>query len=109
MLKFQSEQQMIVAVMHDVIEDSSITIDDLRSFGFSETVIDAIVCLTKNNGESYEDFVSRVSNNDLARIVKIEDIKDNLDLTRIDKITDKDLARTEKYHRALRLLIERSS
>lgn len=105
MLKFQSKDEMIVAALHDVIEDSSITFENLKELGFSEVVVDAIVSLTKNNGEAYEDFVLRVSNNDLARKIKIEDIKDNLNLTRLEKITDKDLIRIEKYHRALKLLI----
>lgn len=104
MLRFKYEAEMIVAVMHDVIEDSSFTLDELKSFGFSDDILTAIECLTKRNGESYESFVSRVLQNDLARKVKIEDIKDNLDLTRLDKVTNKDLIRVEKYHQALKAL-----
>lgn len=104
MLKFQAKDEMIVAVLHDVVEDSSFTLEFLKEYGFSEVIINAIESLTKNKGETYEDFVSRVSNNDLARKVKIEDIRDNLDLTRLDKITPKDLARVEKYHLALNRL-----
>ncbi len=103
-LKFQAEDEMIVAVLHDVVEDSSFTLESLKEYGFSEVVINAIASLTKSKSESYEDFVLRVSNNDLARKIKIEDIKDNLDLTRLDKVTDKDLARIEKYHQALKRL-----
>lgn len=95
---------MIVAVLHDVVEDSSTTFDDIKALGFSEVVVEAIASLTKRSGEHYEDFVLRVSNNELARKVKIEDVKDNLDLTRLDNITEKDLARVEKYHRALKVL-----
>ncbi|MBO2568052.1 hypothetical protein [Shewanella algae] len=104
MLKFQAEDEMIVAVLHDVVEDSSFTLESLKKYEFSEVVINAVASLTKSKGESYEDFVLRVSNNDLARKVKLEDIRDNLDLTRLGKITDKDLARVEKYHRALKRL-----
>ncbi|MCL7422415.1 MAG: GTP pyrophosphokinase [Methylobacter sp.] len=104
MLKFQNEHQRIVAVLHDVIEDSEISLDDLKRLGFSTTIIEAIDCLTKRNGETYEEFISRVSLNDLARNIKIEDIKDNMDLTRIDSINDIDLARVKKYHRALKFL-----
>lgn len=104
MFRFKSEAEMIVAVMHDVVEDSAFTLDELKNFGFSDDILAAIECLTKRNGESYESFVSRVLQNDLARKVKVEDIKDNLDLTRLDKVTDKDLARVEKYHQALKVL-----
>jgi (p)ppGpp synthase/HD superfamily hydrolase len=104
MFKFQSEHERIVAVLHDVIEDSEISLDDLKRLGFSTTIIEAIDCLTKRNGETYEEFISRVSLNDLARKIKIEDIRDNMDLTRIDSINDIDLARIKKYHRALKFL-----
>ncbi len=104
MLKFQSEEEMIAAVLHDVVEDSSLTLEYLIDTGFSPTIVEAVACLTKKKGEIYEDFIMRLSSNELARKIKIEDIKDNLDLTRLTKITDKDLARVEKYHRALQLL-----
>ena len=78
MFRFQIEIEMIVAVMHDVIEDSDITLGDLKSFGFSESILEAIDCLSKQDNENYENFISRISQNDLARI--------------------------EKYHRALKSL-----
>jgi len=105
MFRFHTEDEMIVAVMHDVIEDSDFTLYELKDFGFSDDIVAAIECLTKRSNESYEDFVSRVIQNDLARKIKIEDIKDNLDLTRLDKLTDKDLVRVEKYHQALKVLV----
>ncbi len=104
MLKFQAKDEMIVAVLHDVVEDSSFTLESLKEYGFSETIISAIASLTKREGESYENFILRASSNDLARKVKVADIQDNLDLTRLDKITDRDLARVKKYHQALRWL-----
>ncbi len=106
MLKFRNEDEMIVAVMHDVVEDSDISLDELKNSGFSEVVTQAIDCLSKRNGESYEDFILRIANNALARKIKVEDIKDNLDLTRIEHLDAKDLARVEKYHRALNFLIK---
>lgn len=106
MLKFRNEEEMIVAVLHDVVEDSDISLNELKNSGFSEAITQAIDCLSKRNGESYDDFILRVANNALARKVKIEDIKDNLDLTRIEHIDAKVLARVEKYHRALSLLIK---
>ena len=104
MFQFDTETEMIVAVLHDVIEDSDITCDDLKSAGFSDEVINAIDCLTKRKNENYDRFILRISKNDLARKIKIEDIKDNLDLTRLNQMTEKDLKRIEKYHRALKTL-----
>lgn len=104
MFKFQAKDEMIAAVLHDVVEDSSFTLEDLKEYGFSEVVINAVASLTRNKGENYEDFILRLSANDLARKIKIEDIRDNMDLTRLDKITDKDLVRIEEYHRALKRL-----
>jgi hypothetical protein len=80
------------------------TLDDLEKLGFSKEVIEAIDCLTKGGSEGYESFILRVLKNDLARKIKIEDIKDNLDLTRLNNIVDADLQRAAKYHRALRVL-----
>ncbi|WGO98874.1 GTP pyrophosphokinase [Saccharophagus degradans] len=104
MFKFEAEIEMIVAVMHDVIEDSAFTQDDLKKLGFSDEVVEAIDCLSKRQGETYDSFILRVSENNLARKIKIEDIKDNLNLSRLKTISDKDLRRAAKYHRALALL-----
>lgn len=104
MFKFEAEIEMIVAVMHDVIEDSAFTQDDLKKLGFSDEVVEAIDCLSKRQGEAYDSFILRVSKNNLARKIKIEDIKDNLNLSRLKTISDKDLRRAAKYHRALALL-----
>lgn len=107
MLRFSVESEMIVAVLHDVIEDGEITYDDLRREGFSEAIIDAVSCLTKKSGEDYSDFILRVSENELAKSVKIADIKDNLNLSRLKEVTDKDLQRVEKYNNALRVLLDK--
>lgn len=104
MFKFEAEIEMIVAVMHDVIEDSAFTQGDLKKLGFSDEVVEAIDCLSKRQGEAYDSFILRVSKNNLARKIKIEDIKDNLNLSRLKTISDKDLRRAAKYHRALALL-----
>ncbi len=108
MLKFTNEEQRITAVLHDVVEDSDVSLNDLKSEGFSEKVIEAINCLSKKASENYDDFILRISKNDLASAVKIEDIKDNIDITRIDKLSSEDLARVDKYHRALKTLMSSS-
>lgn len=104
MMKFSSEQEQIVAVLHDVVEDTAVSLQQLKSLGFSEDVIEAIDCLTKREGEEYNAFIERISKNALATQVKIQDIQDNLDLTRLPSITDKDLERAKKYHQALTYL-----
>jgi (p)ppGpp synthase/HD superfamily hydrolase len=105
MLRFTDESSRIVSVLHDVVEDGDVTLDDLRRLELPEAVVVAIDCLSKRPSESYEEFIRRLSSNELARRVKIEDIKDNLDLTRLDKLTDADLTRTAKYHAALQSLL----
>lgn len=104
MFRFEAEEEMIVAVLHDVVEDCDIEYEDLERLGFSRAVVDAIKCLTREEGESYEDFICRASSNDLARKVKREDVMDNLDVKRLSDIGEKDLQRIERYHHALKVL-----
>ena len=105
MLKMRTDLERIVAVLHDVIEDSEWTLDLLRDEGFPDEVIAAIDHLTRRSNESYEDFIERVRANVLARTVKVADLQDNLDISRIPELTDKDIERIRKYHRALSVLI----
>lgn len=105
MLKFSTDDEMITALMHDVVEDGDITLADLENLGFSKNVVSAIDCLTKRDNESYEAFINRINQNSLAKKIKIEDLKDNMDLTRLDSISDKDIARVKKYHKALSILL----
>src|SRR3989338_258253 len=106
MLKMPSIELMIIAVLHDGIEDSTLTYEDLRQKGFSATIISAVEALTKREGETYEVFISRVKTNMLARSVKIADIEDNLDITRIAQPSSRDYERLEKYKKALLVLNE---
>ncbi len=94
----------IIAYLHDVCEDSNITCDDLRSYGFPEDIVDAVFAMTKQKGESYEGYLTRVKENELARHVKIADLEHNMDISRIPNPTDKDLKRVEKYKKALDFL-----
>lgn len=107
MLRLEDKDAMIVAVLHDVIEDSHIGIDFLESQGFDKSILKAVEALTKKENEPYHDFIERLSFNDVAVKVKIEDLKDNLNLTRLTCISDKDLARMKKYHKALTFLEKR--
>ncbi len=106
MLQVRSEDERIVAILHDTIEDSSLTFEDLRQEGFPPHILSALTCLTKISGESYEQFVERVKPNPLAREVKIADIRDNMDLSRLPAVGEKDLQRLRKYHTALKSLLE---
>jgi hypothetical protein len=105
MLKFEDVDEQVVSVLHDVVEDGDVTLEELRELGVSSAAVAAIDCLSKREGELYEDFIARIKPNDLARRVKIADIRDNLDLTRLPQVSDKDLQRVAKYHRALRELM----
>lgn len=104
MLRLTSIEDMITAILHDVVEDSDITFEDLRSKGFSEQIIEAINLVTKKPGESYDDFIRRAASNPIARRVKLADLKDNCRLSRIKNPTDDDLKRIKKYRRAIRMI-----
>jgi (p)ppGpp synthase/HD superfamily hydrolase len=104
MLTMFTESERIVAVLHDIVEDTLITLDDLRKEGFAETIISAIECVTKINGEDYDSFIERISHNPLATAVKLADLEDNMDLSRLSEITEKDLLRVAKYQRAVKRL-----
>ncbi len=99
-----SDTEKIVAILHDVVEDTPWTLEHLRKEGFSEEVIQAIDCVTKRDGESYEEFVNRSATNPVARRVKIADLEDNMDIRRLGCITPKDSERLNKYLKAWRFL-----
>jgi len=104
MFRCEGAIERIVAVLHDVVEDTGRTFDDLRKLGYSEEVIAALDCVTKREGESYERFVERASANPVARKVKIADIEDNMDVRRLTGIDQKDFERMTKYLAAWRRL-----
>ena len=99
-----NEEARIVAVLHDVVEDTSVTLDDLRAAGYSAEIIAAVDGLTRREDESYEEFIQRAAANPLARLVKIADLRDNMNLARIARPTQKDHQRLERYRQALQVL-----
>src|SRR4030042_3566892 len=105
MLRMKTKDERIVAVLHDVVEDTRYTLEDLRKAGYSGKILRSLGYLTRRDGEEYEEFIKRVKHNPLARKVKIADLKDNLDLKRIRKPKKRDFIRMEKYCRALSELI----
>ncbi|QBE65959.1 HD domain-containing protein [Pseudoduganella lutea] len=96
-----NETEQMVAVLHDVLEDTDITGADLRRQGIPDEVIRAVECLTKREGEAYEAFISRVSTDRLARRVKIADLLENLDGSRLASFGEHDAARMARYVAAL--------
>lgn len=110
MARVSSEAAKIAAILHDVVEDTKWTFKDLEREGFSEQVIEALKCVTKQEGEDYGHFVERSASDPIARAVKVADLEDNMDLRRMAEITPDDLARLQKYLRAWqRLTNERPS
>jgi (p)ppGpp synthase/HD superfamily hydrolase len=102
MLRVTTIDERIVAVLHDVVEDcTGWTFDRLRDEGFSDTVLAALDTVTKREGESYDDFVRRAAANPIGRAVKLADLHDNSDLTRIAEPTERDFERIEKYRKAI--------
>lgn len=104
MSKANTINEKIVAVLHDIIEDTSCSFECLRCCGFSNEILNAIDALSRRDNETYFEFIGRCKENELARIVKILDIKDNMDLTRIDNPSEQDLKRVKKYAKALEIL-----
>src|SRR5262249_34535934 len=104
MFKMTTDEEMMTAILHDVVEDSDWTIEALRAEGFSESVLQAVECLTSRDGETYEQFIARVKENPIAVKVKIADLEDNMDMKRLSQFSDKDIERFKKYHRHWREL-----
>lgn len=100
MLQCKTIEEKTVALLHDVLEDTPVTVADLRQAGFPEEVVDAVVCLTKGEQEDYMAYIERVCNNPLAMGVKLADLADNMDLKRLPGLTPRDFQRLEKYIRA---------
>lgn len=108
MARVSGDTKQIVAVLHDVVEDTIVTAQWLRELGFTQEVMEAVEAVTKRpeeeGDERYFDFVSRAAEHDLARDVKRADLIDNMDLTRIAKVEEKDQSRMARYRLALKLL-----
>lgn len=99
-----NENATIVALLHDIVEDTDVTLEQLINMGFNNEVVEAISCMTHREGEEYLDYVNRLSANSIARKVKLADLKHNMDYTRLDNVSEKDLAKLEKYKISYELL-----
>jgi (p)ppGpp synthase/HD superfamily hydrolase len=105
-LRCATTEQKIVALLHDTIEDTPVTPEYLLEHGFSQTIVDAILSVTKRDGESYEDFVKRAAENPIGRAVKLHDLEDNLNVFRLAEVTAEDAQRLTKYLAAYRFLMD---
>ena len=104
--QMQDEATTVTALLHDVVEDSDYTLQDLIDMGFPKEVTDAIALMTHDDAVPYLDYVRNLKDNPVARAVKLADLKHNSDLSRLDVINEKALKRVEKYHKAIRILTE---
>lgn len=101
--QMKTENECIVALLHDVVEDTEITFEQLENI-FSSGIIDSLKLLTKDNTVDYYEYIMKIKKNPIAKSVKIEDLKHNLDLTRLDVITEDDIKRENRYKKALLIL-----
>jgi (p)ppGpp synthase/HD superfamily hydrolase len=104
MSRMTTEDEMIAAVLHDAVEDTSTTIQDLRNEGFSDASIKAIELLTHDKNIPYPEYIQKLAPNKIARKVKLADLEHNLDVRRLKEITPEDVSRIEKYKQAFSLL-----
>jgi guanosine-3',5'-bis(diphosphate) 3'-pyrophosphohydrolase len=105
MLRLQHNNERIAAVLHDVVEDTEVTLEDLAQAGFSADVLGAVEALTKLPGESRMDAARRAALHTIALSVKLADNSENMDLSRITNPTEKDFARLKEYERVRALLL----
>lgn len=105
-MRCTTDEEKMVALLHDTIEDTDVTAEYLLAEGFPQKIVDAILSVTKRDGESYEDFVIRVKQNPLGRVVKLHDLEDNLDILRLDTLTPGMVTRYNKYLTARNFLLD---
>lgn len=106
MLNVNTSEQRMAAVLHDTVEDTDVTFDDLISEGFSAAVVEAVRALTKHHREPRIEAAKRAAANPIARVVKLADVADNMDMSRLPNPTEKDFARLKQYEQVRALLLE---
>ena len=107
MMQLEEAKAKVVALLHDVVEDSDITLNDLREEGFDSEIIETVACLTKDAHEDYTDYILRIKHNRLARLVKLADLQDNLNANRLQTLQPNDCLRMERYLKAKKILTEK--
>ena len=101
-----TEETVIVALLHDVVEDTDYSLDDLKTMGFPEKVIEALALMTHDKSVPYMEYVAKIKDNPIARAVKLADLKHNSDLSRLDDVDQKAVDRVNKYKEAIMVLTE---
>lgn len=104
MMSVEKMDERIVALLHDVVEDSETTIEELANEGFSKKILRAVELLTKTEHKTYEDYIQEIKKNELARVVKSADLKDNMNISRLKTLTENDKLRIKKYKAAYKFL-----
>jgi (p)ppGpp synthase/HD superfamily hydrolase len=105
MFAVNTDFEKMAAVLHDVVEDTSVTLDDLKSEGFPPDVVSAVDALTKRKGETRLEAAARAAQDPIARVVKIADVTDNMDISRISDPVEKDFERLREYVKVKKLLL----
>ena len=100
------EDCAVVALLHDVVEDTDYTIDQIRGMGFGDDVVEALECLTHREGEDYMDYIRKIRLNPIAKKVKLADLEHNSDTARLFPPAGEDYKRVEKYNEARKILLE---
>lgn len=106
MLRMKDEAARMAAVLHDTVEDTDVTLAALRRLGFPKAVVEAVDRLSRREGETYEAFIARIKRHPLARRVKLADLADNMDLSRLKSPTAKDRQRLVRYRAAWKVLVD---
>ena len=100
----EDEETTVTALLHDVVEDTDTTFEELTALGFPEGVVEALKLLTHEPGIPYFEYVEKIKENPIARAVKMADLAHNSDLSRLETVTRRDLERIEKYKKAMEML-----
>ena len=104
--QMSDEETTVVALLHDVVEDTDYTIGNLRALGFPDNVLEAIALMTHDKAVPYMEYVEKIKKNRIAAVVKRADLIHNSDLSRLDTVDEKALRRVRKYKKAIELLGE---
>ena len=103
--QMKDEDTCVIALLHDVIEDTDVTLEDLREYGFTEVQVAGVESMTREDDEDYFEYIRDVKKNPLAVEVKLEDLKHNSDVSRMIEVTDRDRQRLDKYKKAMEILL----
>jgi (p)ppGpp synthase/HD superfamily hydrolase len=109
MLRLKEPEERIAAVLHDVVEDTSVSLEDLKSAGFTEQVVSAVEALTKRQGESRMQAAARAAAHPIALAVKLADNAENMDISRISEPTERDFERLKEYEQVRAFLLAQSA